>query len=50
MKEYKVEIVTGMSMDVKATEIMNFYAQQGWIVLRTEAVNAYLVIIFERDK
>lgn len=36
-------------MDKKATEIMNNYAAQGWRVLRTEGVQSYLIIIFERD-
>lgn len=50
MKEYKVEMVSGMSMDKKATEIMNKYAAEGWTVLRTTGVVGYLVIVFERDK
>jgi len=38
MKEYRVEKVSGNQLDVKATEIMNFYAAQGWTVMRTENV------------
>lgn len=29
---------------------MNAYAEQGWVVFRTEVIGSYLVIIFERDK
>jgi hypothetical protein len=50
MKEYAVEAVTGLTMAHKATEIMNRYASQGWIVLRTESVGNCLVIVFERDR
>ena len=50
MKEYMVEKVAGMSLDTKATEIMNKYAAQGWRVLRTEILGSHLLIIFERDK
>ena len=50
MKEYAVEVVNGMSMAKKATEVINAYAAQGWTVLRTEGVSASLVIVFERDK
>lgn len=50
MKEYKVEKVAGMSIDAKATEIMNAYAAKGWHVLRTEVFGSQLIIIFERDK
>ena len=50
MKEYKVEKVAGMSIDAKATEIMNAYAAKGWQVLRTEVFGSHLIIIFERDK
>ncbi len=50
MKEYLVKMVSGMSMDKKATEIMNEYAAQGWTVLRTTGVVGYLVIVFVRDR
>ena len=49
MKEYKVEKVTGMSVDTEATEIMNRYAAEGFHVLRTEVFGSHMIIIFERD-
>lgn len=50
MKEYKIETVSGLSVEKKGTAVMNAYAEQGWVVFRTEVIGSYLVIIFERDK
>ncbi len=50
MQEYKVEKVMGMSVNAKATDIMNAYAAKGWTVFRTEVLGSHLIIIFERDK
>ena len=41
---------SGMDLDKKAIEVMNYYAAQGWEVLRTEGIGGGLVVVFVRDR
>ena len=51
MKEYKVEVISGMYKDEQATDLMNQYAAYGWTVKSTCATSDpyRLYITFERD-
>ena len=50
-KEYLVVSIKALPKYTSAmSEMMNKYAQEGWIVKSTAATNDYIFITFERDK